>query len=410
MTATDDTKTEFIAPTEKVLSRPMTALLAVSVGVIVTNLYTPQTLIGLIGPSLGIPSAADGLITMAALVGYAIGLFFVVPLSDSVENRWLVLVMLTLAVFAAGAAALAPTAAILFAVLVVLGLACSSIQVLVPIAASMVSAEQRGRVVGDVMGGLMVGVLLSRPFASIVADTFGWRAVYTASAVAMGILGLVLARLLPTHRVPTRSPYLILIGSLWHLLREERVLRHRALTAAFVAAAFSLFWTTVALRLANPPFNLTLREIGLFALVGAGGALATPLAGRLGDRGWTRTAMVVAHCLIVVAMALAAWAGSTSVLSNGIGIAFLGLSAIALDVGLSADHTLGRREINLVRPEARGRLNGLYVGLFFLGGSFGAAISGVTWTFGHWPLTCAVCAGFAILALVVDFAWRPGLR
>lgn len=410
MTATDDAKIEFIAPTEKVLSRPMTALLAISVGVIVTNLYTPQTLIGLIGPSLGVPSAADGLITMAALAGYAIGLFFVVPLSDSVENRRLVLIMLTLAVFAAAAAALAPTATILFAVLIVLGLACSSIQVLVPIAASMVSTEQRGRAVGDVMGGLMVGVLLSRPFASIVADTFGWRAVYAASAIAMGVLGLVLARFLPAHRIPARSPYLTLIGSLWHLLREESVLRHRALTAALVAAAFSLFWTTVALRLANPPFNLTLREIGLFAFVGAGGALATPLAGRAGDRGWTRTAMVIAHCLIVVAMALAAWAGSTSMSSQSVGIVALGLSAVALDIGLTANHTLGRREINLVRPEARGRLNGLYVGLFFLGGSFGAAISGVTWTLGHWPLTCAVCGGFGILALIVDFVWKPGLR
>lgn len=410
MTATDDAKIEFIAPTEKVLSRPMTALLAVSVGVIVTNLYTPQTLIGLIGPSLGVPSAADGLITMAALVGYAVGLFFVVPLSDSVENRRLVLIMLTLAVFAAAAAALAPTAALLFAALIILGIACSSIQVLVPIAASMVSAEYRGRVVGDVMGGLMVGVLLSRPFASIVADTFGWRAVYSASAMAMTILGVVLARLLPVHRVPTRSPYLILIGSLWHLLREERVLRHRALTAAFVAAAFSLFWTTIALRLANPPFNLTLREIGLFALVGAGGALATPLAGRLGDRGWTHTAMNSAHLLIVAAMTLAAWAGSTGASSQSVGIVALGLSAVALDVGLAANHTLGRREINLVRPEARGRLNGLYVGLFFLGGSFGAAISGITWTFGQWPLTCMVCASFGILALITDFAWKENLK
>ncbi len=402
MTTTNETTAEPVFPAESTMPGGLTLLFAISVGVIVTNLYTPQTLIGLIGPSLGVLPAADGLITTAALVGYAVGLFLIVPLSDFVENRRLVLTMLTGAVGAAAVAALAQNAAVLLASLFLLGLACSSIQVIVPVAASMVAPERRGRVVGDVMGGLMVGVLLSRPFASVVADAYGWRAVYTVSAITVAVVASILAWKLPHYRNPSQSTYWELIGSLWQILKEEQVLRRRALTASFVAASFSLFWTTVALRLALAPFSLDLRGIALFALAGAGGALATPIAGRIGDRGWTRSAMIAAHASIVVSMALAAWAGASDI-SWGSAIVVLGLSAILLDVGLTFDHTLGRREINLIRPEARGRLNGLFVGLFFIGGATGAAVSGITWTIGGWTLTCSVCAAFAVLALIADF-------
>ncbi|NTF52901.1 MFS transporter [Agrobacterium rhizogenes] len=234
-------------------------------------------------------------------------------------------------------------------------------------------------------------------------DAYGWRAVYIISAFAIALVAFLLAWRLPHYRTAAQSTYWALIGSLWQILRQEPVLRRRALTASLVAASFSLFWTTVALRLAMAPFNLDLLGIALFALAGAGGALATPLAGRIGDRGWTRSAMVAAHISIVVSAALAAWAGTSDAASRSTAILVLGFSAILLDIGLTFDHTLGRREINLIRPEARGRLNGLFVGLFFIGGSTGAAISGVTWALGGWTLTCAACAAFAILSLVSDF-------
>jgi predicted MFS family arabinose efflux permease len=405
MSVTSETIVADPGEAEVGLTRPLILLFAVSVGIIVTNVFAPQTLIGLIGPAFGLTTAGSGLIATATLLGYAAGLFLLVPLADLVENRWLIVRMLACAAACAGLVALAPTATTLLATLFLLGAACAAIQILVPIAASMAPPEHRGRVIGDIMSGLMAGILLSRPLASGIADGFGWRAYYAASGVAMGLLTLVLALRLPRRQPAGRIGYGALIASLWHLLRAEPVLRSRALTASLVMAAFSVFWTAVALRLAQPPFDLGQRGIALFALVGAGGAAVTPIFGRAGDRGWTRPATIACHITIVIAFAVAAWGGSDAT-SPVLSLVLLGASAVLLDVGATGDQTLGRRAINLLRPEARGRLNGLFVGLFFLGGAVGSALAGLAWAAGGWSLVCLIGAGFGLAALVVDVLGR----
>ncbi|QPC91792.1 MFS transporter [Mesorhizobium sp. INR15] len=383
-----------------------TLLFATAVGVIVTNLFAPQTLVGLIGPSLGASAAGVGLVAMATLLGYAAGLFFLVPLADLSENRTLIMRMLIAAALAAGIAAFAPTAASLLIVLFILGAACSAIQILVPIAASMAPPGQDGRVIGDVMSGLMAGILLARPLASLVADAWGWRAFYGLSAAALVLLTIVLAFTLPRRRPAAKSSYGALIASLLRLLKDEPVLRRRALTASLVMAAFSLFWTAVALRLALPPFGLGQRGIALFALVGAGGAVVTPLFGRAGDRGWTRPATIACHLVLIGALALAAWAGSDG--PSWWPLVLMGVSAVLLDIGVTGDQTLGRRAINLLQPTARGRLNGLFVGIFFIGGAIGSMLAGITWAWGGWPLVCATGAVFGVAALLVD--WIGGAQ
>lgn len=387
-----------------VLTGPLTVLFATAVGVIVTNLFAPQTLVGLIGPSLGFDAAANGLVATATLLGYAAGLFLLVPLADLLENRKLVVRMLACAVIASGLAASAPSGAALLVMLFFLGAACSAIQILVPVAASMAPPEQRGRAIGDVMSGVMVGILLSRPIASLIADAWGWRMFYAVSAAAMAVLTALLAVRLPRRQPMAKASYPALIASLWHLLRSERVLRQRALTASLVMAAFSVFWTSVALRLAQSPYSLDQRGIALFALAGAGGAVVTPLVGRAGDRGWTRPATVASHLGLIAALALAAWCGSLR--PAWMPLALMVASAVLLDIGVIGDQTLGRRAINLLRPEARGRMNGLFVGLFFLGGALGSAIAGIAWASGGWSITCIAGASFGIIALVVDAATR----
>jgi predicted MFS family arabinose efflux permease len=385
------------------ITRSLTLFFALAVGVIVTNLFAPQTLVGLMGPSLGLDAAWAGFAAMATLLGYAGGLFLLVPLADLVENRALILRMLVGAVLAAAAAAFAPTAASLLIVLVILGAACSAIQVLVPSAAAMAPPERRGGVIGDVMSGLMIGILLSRPLASLITDAWGWRAFYGTSAMSMVVLTVALAARLPRRRPEGRSGYRALIASLAGLLRTEPMLRQRALTASLVMAAFSVFWTSVALRLAVAPFELGQRGIALFALVGAGGAAATPLFGRIGDRGWTRPATIVAHLVLIAAFALAAWAGSVHAGSSPVPLLAMALSAVLIDVGVTGDQTLGRRAINLLRPEARGRINGLFVGLFFLGGALGSSLAGVAWAAGGWTAVCSVGAAFGLAALLAGF-------
>ena len=389
------------------IAGPLTLLFAIAVGVIVTNLFAPQTLVGLIGPSLGFEAAGGGFVATATLLGYAMGLFLLVPLADLLENRALILRMLACAALAAGAAALAPTAASLLIILFVLGAACSAIQILVPIAASMAPPERRGRVIGDVMSGLMIGILLSRPLASLIADAWGWRAFYGASAFAVAALTVILAIRLPRRRPSSRTGYPALIGSLWRLLLAEPVLRRRALTASLMMAAFSLFWTSIALRLSQPPFDLGQRGVALFALVGAGGAAVTPLFGRAGDRGWTQPATIASHFVMIAALTLAAWAGSSQAAGTPLlSLVLMGVGAVLLDVGVVGDQTLGRRAINLLQPEARGRLNGLFVGLFFLGGAVGSAAAGVASAWSGWPAVCFIGIAFGLAALMMDWIWK----
>ncbi|WP_246094011.1 MULTISPECIES: MFS transporter [Mesorhizobium] len=401
-----DTNDGQMAGSAATITGPQTLLFATAVGIIVTNLFAPQTLVGLIGPSLGAGAASVGFVAMATLLGYAAGLFFLVPLADLAENRTLILRMLVAAALAAGVATMAPTAGSLLIVLFILGAACSAIQILVPIAASMAPPGEAGRVIGDVMSGLMVGILLARPLASLIADAWGWRAFYAISAAALIVLGCVLAFTLPRRRPEARSSYGALIASLFDLLRDEPVLRRRALTAALVMATFSLFWTAVALRLAQPPFDLGQRGIALFALVGASGAIVTPLFGRAGDRGWTRPATIACHLVLIGAMGLAAWAGAAES-GTGWSLAPMGVSAVLLDIGVTGDQTLGRRAINLLQPKARGRLNGLFVGIFFIGGAIGSMLAGIAWASGGWPEVCAIAAAFGFAALLVDWIAGP---
>ncbi|CDX62274.1 Uncharacterized MFS-type transporter YdeR [Mesorhizobium plurifarium] len=387
------------------ITRSQTLLFAASVGIIVTNLFAPQTLVGLIGPSLGAAASEGGLVSMATLLGYAAGLFLLVPLSDLVENRVLVLRMLCAAALAAAVASFAPAAPSLLAMLFVLGAACSCIQVLVPVAASMAPPGQDGRVIGDVMSGLMIGILLSRPIASLVADAFGWRAFYGISAAALALLAILLGLTLPRRKPVAHASYAELLASLIGLLAQEPVLRRRAFTASLVMAAFSVFWTAVALRLSAPPFDLGQKGIALFALVGAGSAAVTPIFGRAGDRGFTRSATVLCHLVLVAALGLAAWAGAGAAKAGGawLPLILMGVSAVLLDIGVTGDQTLGRRAVNLLQPKARGRINGLFVGIFFIGGAIGSLLAGVAWAWGGWNAVCAAGAIFGVTALVVDW-------
>jgi len=387
-------------------TRSFVWLAATAVGVIVTNLFAPQVLLGLIGHSLGTSAWQAGLISTLTLLGYALGLFLLVPLADLFENKRLILRTLSCAILAALCTALAPTAPLLLVATFVLGASCAAIQMLVPLVASMTPPEHRGRVIGDVMSGLMIGILLSRPLASLVADAWNWRAFYLVSATSMAGLTCALALYLPTSRPATRAGYGMLLTSFPQLLKDEPVLRVRAWTAALVMASFSAYWAAIALRLSSAPFNLDAKGIALFALIGAAGAAATPLAGRLGDRGWARPLLFASHLMIIIALGLCAWAAFVE--SKAIALFWLSIGTILLDVGITSDQTLGRRAINLLRPEARGRLNGLFVGLFFIGGAVGAAAAAFAWTFGGWIAVCVVAAFFSLLALITDVVTSTG--
>ncbi len=384
-----------------------TLFFAGTVAVVILNLFSAQPLVGVIGPAIGLPASANGLVAMLVLAGYAAGLVLLVPLTDLAENRRLILRMLIGDTLALAVAALARTPLLFLAASFVIGMTSSVIQMLVPLAAALTPENRRGQVVGNIMSGMMLGVMLSRPLAGIVAESFGWRSVYGASAVLIAVLTAVLAVGLPRRWPAPGLSYGMLIGSLWNLLCSEKVLQFHAVTAGLCFASFSLFWTSIALRLSVAPFHLGAAGIAIFALAGAGGIVMAPLAGRLGDRGWTRPAAVVID-LLVIAGLLLAWLGGGDRLGAhpAVALALMVAAAILLDLGVVGEQTLGRRAVNLLNPAARGRLNGLFTGSFFIGGACGSLAAGAAWVWAGWPVICLLALAAAGAACVLSVtAW-----
>ena len=270
-------------------------MLAVACGLTVANLYYAQPLLDLISRSLHVGEGTATLVVTLTQVGYAIGLIFVLPAGDLIENRTLVTRTLIGTAIALLLAGLAPDFGVFIAASVLVGLTSVVAQILVPFAAHLAPPEQRGRFVGQVMSGLLLGILLARTVASLIAGAAGWRAIYLISAGLMVALAVVLRRVLPLRAPSHTAGYRTLLVSVAGLARDEPVLRRLAVSHACMFGAFTAYWTAIAYELINE-HGLTQTEVGFFALVGAAGAAAAPVAGRLADRGLGRVARLVARC------------------------------------------------------------------------------------------------------------------
>ncbi len=375
---------------------PTTILtLAVACGLLVANIYYAQPLIAEIARSLGLATGAAGLIVTMSQIGYGVGLLFVVPLGDLVENRRLILISVTLSAVALVFAAFAPSAAVFLACAAVIGLGSVAVQILIPLAAHLAPDATRGRVVGVVSSGLMIGIMLARPVSSFVAAQSSWRVMFGLSAAAMVVLAAILSRALPKRVPQTRMAYGELMGSMVHLVMATPVLRRRAFYQACLFFAFSLFWTTIPLLLAGPHYGLTQNGIALFALAGVSGAIAAPIGGRVADRGWGRPATGCAIAIVALAMLGALLSPQGSALA----IALLVAAAIAIDFGCQANLVLGFRAIFSLAPDARGRLNGVYLSTAFVGGAIGSALGAWAYARGGWSLACGIGLTPPLIAL-----------
>jgi predicted MFS family arabinose efflux permease len=367
-------------------------LLAAASGLIVANIYYAQPLIGPIAQSLGLAPQAAGLIVTMSQIGYGAGLMFIVPLGDLIENRKLILASVALSAIALAAAAFAPSAAVFLVCAGAIGLGSVAVQILVPLAAHLAPDATRGRVVGMVSSGLMIGIMLARPVSSFIAAQSSWRAVFIASAAMMLALAAVLARTLPVRAPNARMNYGALMA---HLAAATPILRRRAFYQACLFFAFSLFWTTIPLLLAGPQYQLTQNGIALFALAGVSGAIAAPIAGRLADHGFSRPATGAAIALVLAALPMTMAAPPGSALA----LALLVAAAVAIDFGVQANLVLGFRAIFALAPEARGRLNGVYLASLFAAGAVGSAAGAWAYARGGWTLACLVGLAPPLVAL-----------
>lgn len=382
----------------KPISTWMMFLLAAACGLIVANLYYAQTLVGPIRSSTGLSSTAAGLIVTLTQVGYVVGLLFIVPLSDILENRRLMATALLVAVAALLGAAFAPNGPLFLTASLFIGIGSVVAQILVPYATYLSSAEQRGRVVGNVMSGLLLGIMFARPVASFITSLWGWHAVFVLSAIIITLLTLLLSRALPKRKPVASASYGKLILSLGTLLKNTPALRRRALYQACLFGAFSMFWTIVPLRLADD-FGMSQQGIALFALVGVGGAVAAPIAGRWADKGWSRVLTALAMILAALSFLLIYIVQSHSTSA----LVMLFISAITLDMAVSGNLVLGQRVIYSLGSEARGRLNGLFMSIFFIGGAVGSSLGGWAYATGGWNLTALIGTALPLIALLYYF-------
>ncbi|WP_206745633.1 MFS transporter [Jatrophihabitans sp. GAS493] len=348
--------------------RLITLVLAIACGATVANLYYCQPLLPLLSDTFGVSQGTAAVVVTLTQLGYAFGMLFLLPLGDLLENRKFASRTLLATTVALLIAAFAKDFALFAGMSVLIGVTSVVAQILIPFAAHLAPEAERGRFVGRVMSGLLLGILLARTVASLVAAQWGWRSVYVISAVLMLATSLALVKVLPTHRPQTKAKYPQLLRSLGMLVRTEPALRRRAACQALMFGTFSCFWTSIAYELIDE-HGFSQTAIGLFALVGAAGALAAPIAGRLADHGHSVIGSGSAIALAFIAMLLAGF-GSAN-------IVVLAAAAVLLDLGVQGHQVFSQQEIYSLRGDARARINTVFMTTVFIGGAIASGLSGL---------------------------------
>ena len=378
--------------------------MAIATGLVVANLYYNQPLLDEIARTFRITQAKAGSIAMLTQVGYAVGMLFIIPLGDMLQRKKLIMVNFALIIAALLLATFSPNVGFLMLASFLIGATSVTPQLLVPMVAHLALPEERGRTVGFVMSGLLIGILLSRTISGLVGAHLGWRAMFIIAAAVMFLLWILLYFLLPEVHPDYKGNYKSLMQSLGTLIRNEPLLRMAAGRGALCFASFAAFWTTLTFLVREPPFNAGSDVAGTFGLVGAFGALGASFMGWISDTGNARQVTTYSIGLVILAYLVFGIAGSS----------YVGLVAgvILLDLGVQATHIANQTLIFSLQPEARNRLNTVYMVTYFLGGASGTFIASQIWHVWQWPGVVVIGVIFSVLALLVHirFAKSPVVR
>lgn len=373
-------------------------LFAVSAGLSVASLYYSQPMLGVLATDIGASAQSIGLVPTLTQLGYAIGILLLAPLGDRHDRRRIILFKGTLLAIALLAAGFAPSIGTLLAASLAIGLTATLAQDIVPAAATLAPEAQRGKVVGTVMTGLLLGILLSRVVSGFVSEAIGWRAVFVGAAVGIVVVGFALRRHLPRFAPTTQMAYGALLASLATLWQSHGSLRRAALAQGLLSAGFSAFWSTLALLLHGAPFHLGSAVAGAFGLAGAAGALAAPLAGHWADRHGPEALARIGSGL--TAFSFAALALSVT-LSPGVQLTLLALGAIGFDLGVQASLIAHQTLIYRIDPAARSRLNAVLFVVMFIGMAGGAVLGNLLLVTGGWLAVMLFATTAALAAFVL---------
>jgi predicted MFS family arabinose efflux permease len=384
------------------LGRGLVLVLALACGVSVATIYFSQAITPLIATGLGVTPGATASVVTAAQLGYAAGLFLLVPLGDRLPHRPLIATLLLLTALALIAASQAPALPVLVGASALAGFTAVVPQILLPMATGLVSADRRGAVTGRLLAGLLGGILLARTFGGTLGEHFGWRAPYIVAAALILLLAAVLVRVIPRTFPPSSQSYPKLIAAALALLRDESELRRSCFYQALSFGGFTAGWTSLALFLGGPVYSLGGQSVGLIALVGAGSVLTTPIAGRWIDRRGPDTINLMCFLMMIASTAILA-AGT---LGGTIGLSALTLGMLILDVAVQCGQAANQARIFALRPDARSRLNTAYMTCAFLGGSAGSWIGVKAYLLWGWTGVCELIAVATVAALLRHLAYK----
>ncbi|MET7143217.1 MFS transporter [Xanthomonas sp. PPL139] len=382
------------------IRRGLVLLMAIATGLAVASNYYAQPLLEVLAQTFAIDVRRAGAVVTTAQLAYAAGLLFLVPLGDRFERRSLIVGLYALSAVGLLVSAMAHSFALLLLGTLITGLSSVAAQILVPFAATLAAPHERGRVIGTVMSGLLLGILLARTVSGLLAGIGGWHTVYWVAAALILLVSGLLWRGLPRHPGNPRLSYPHLIGSVLALLRDEPVLRARAVLGGLIFAGFSMFWTTLAFLLSGPDYRYGTATIGLFGLIGAAGAFAANLSGKLSDRGaghwvgWGGLVMLLLSWLLLLGAPHSLW--------------LLLAGVVLLDVAVQGVHIGNQSVIYQLDPAARNRITSAYVTCYFIGGAIGSSLGTAAYAYAGWRGVAIGGAALAVAALLwMGISVRP---
>ena len=380
------------------VSTPLVLLLASGAGLAAASLYYSQPMLGILAVDMGASTADTGFVPTLTQLGYALGILLLAPLGDRHDRRQIILIKTLLLVAALLAAALAPSFAWLLVASLAIGLSATLAQDIVPAAATLAPAARRGKVVGTVMTGLLLGILLSRVVSGFVAEHFGWRSMFACAAVGVALIGITVWRSLPRFAPTTTLSYQALLGSLWALLCRHASLRRAALAQGLLSVGFSAFWSTLAVMLHAKPFEMGSAVAGSFGLAGAAGALAAPLAGHLADRRGPELVTRLGAGLTSLSFAALCLSPFLSTIGQ---LWLLVIGTVGFDMGVQTTLIAHQSIVYSIDPGARSRLNAvLFVGMF-AGMALGAILGSALLAHWGWRAVTTMATAFSLAAWVV---------
>jgi predicted MFS family arabinose efflux permease len=380
----------------------LTLTLAVASGIAVANIYYNQPMLADMAAAIRVSPHEIGYVATATQIGYAAGMPVFIPLGDFWERRSLIFLLFIAVACSLIGAALSSSLTALVLMSFLIGATTVIAQINIPLATELSTPAEQGRTIGIILSGVLLGILLARTLSGFVAQHFGWRTMFWVAAGMSVAFGVILRVSLPHIPAHSKISYRELMRSIWGLVMELPKLRQVSLVAAVFFASFSAFWTTLVFLLKTPPYHYGSQAAGLFGLIGAVGASVAPISGRLSDRHSPRYVVRIAIGIVLAAFAVF-WRLAFHLWGLVVGV-------ILLDTGVQAAQVANQSRVLKLKPEARSRVNTVYMICYFGGGSVGSLVGSIAWSKWHWTGVCVAGIGFMVIGMIALISRGPEER